>query len=102
MADRMKDQVGEKVKTERSEMIRKISESNRLTYMGSMLKKEQKVLVEKVDGQGMARGYGEHYLPVRFPTGNPSRNRFENVILERVEPGSAAPYILASAKHPGK
>ena len=102
LADRMKDQVGEKVKTERSEMIRKISESNRLSYMGSMLKKEQKVLVEKVDGQGMARGYGEHYLPVRFPTGDPARNRFENVILERVEPGSAAPYILASVKHSGK
>jgi threonylcarbamoyladenosine tRNA methylthiotransferase MtaB len=97
LADRMENQVEEKVKTERSELIRKISESNRLAYMGSMLRKKQKILVEKVDGHGMARGYGEHYLPVRFPTEDPARNRFENVILERVEQGSASPYILASA-----
>jgi threonylcarbamoyladenosine tRNA methylthiotransferase MtaB len=96
-ADRMEHQVEEKVKTERSELVRKLSESGRRSYMESMLKKQQRVLVEKVDDHGMARGYGEHYLPVRFPTRNPSRNRFAHVVLDSVEPGSGAPYILASA-----
>ena len=96
-ADRMEDQVEEKVKSERSEVIRKISDNSRLSYMDSMLKKKQKVLVEKVDGRGMAHGYGEHYLPVKFPTADPSRNRFETVVLDRTEPGSGSPFVLASS-----
>jgi threonylcarbamoyladenosine tRNA methylthiotransferase MtaB len=84
-ADRMEDQLEERVKADRSEQIRELSEANRIRYMQSMTGKTQRVLVEKVDGQGMARGYGEHYLPVRFPGKGSSRNRFVNVVLERVE-----------------
>jgi len=95
-ADRMENQVEEKVKTERSELIRKISESNRLAYMDSMLKKTQRILVEKVDPGGMAHGYGEHYLPLRYPTADPARNRFEHVVLDHTENRSGTPVILAS------
>ena len=84
-ADRMEDQLEEKIKSERSEVIRKISEENRKHYMNSMVGKEQRILIEKVDGKGEARGYGEHYLPVTFQTNNVTKNRFQKVILEKVD-----------------
>jgi threonylcarbamoyladenosine tRNA methylthiotransferase MtaB len=84
-ADRMENQLEEGIKSERSEMVRRLSAENRIRYMESMVGKQQRVLVEKVDGCGMARGYGEHYHPVRFPTRDSLRNRFEQVVLERVD-----------------
>jgi threonylcarbamoyladenosine tRNA methylthiotransferase MtaB len=84
-ADRMENQLEEGIKSERSEMVRRLSADNRIRYMESMVGKQQRVLVEKVDGCGMARGYGEPYLPVRFPTRDSLRNRFEQVVLERVD-----------------
>ena len=95
-ADGMEEQVEERIKSERSEVIRKLSEGIRIQYMQSMTGKQQRVLVEKVDEKGIAHGYGEHYLPVHFPTGNPARNRFEEVILKQVHPGDS-PYLTGSA-----
>jgi threonylcarbamoyladenosine tRNA methylthiotransferase MtaB len=83
-ADRMDQQVEEKLKTERSERIRMQSEENRLRYMRSMTGKKQRVLVEKVGRNSWARGYGEHYLPVEFKTSLRERNHFEEVMLEEV------------------
>jgi threonylcarbamoyladenosine tRNA methylthiotransferase MtaB len=88
-ADRMKDQVPERIKSERSEVIRKVSEDNRIRYMQSMIGKAQRVLIEKVDRDGMAHGYGEHYLPVRFPAGEGTRNSFHKVRIAKVEPGES-------------
>jgi len=93
-ADRLEDQVAERIKSERSEVIRKLSEENRLLYMKSMTGKEQRVLIEKVDQKGLAQGYGEHYLPVKFPAPGSSRNIFRQVSLEGVEE-SDNPYIHA-------
>ena len=45
--------------------------------------------MEQVNKNGMARGYGEHYLPIHFQTGNPARNRFEDVVMQRVELGDS-------------
>jgi threonylcarbamoyladenosine tRNA methylthiotransferase MtaB len=86
-ADRMKEQVPGKVMSERSEVIRKLSEENRLAYMHSMQGKEQRVLIEKVAG-GMASGYGEHYLPVAFAVEDPTTNRFEKVRLTGTTPSA--------------
>jgi len=86
-ADRMKEQVSGKVMAERSEIIRKLSEENRLKYMHSMQGKAQRVLIEKVAG-GMARGYGEHYLPVTFAVEDPTTNRFEQVRLTGTTPSA--------------
>ncbi len=91
-ADRMEEQLEERIKSERSEVIRHISEENRIEYMNSMLGKEQRVLIEKVDKTGNASGYGEHYLPVRFLTGDQEKNRFETVLTEQVE--SADPPVM--------
>jgi threonylcarbamoyladenosine tRNA methylthiotransferase MtaB len=91
-ADGLEDQVVERIKSERSEVIRMVSEENRIRYMQSMLGKEQEVLIEKVDRQGNAQGYGEHYLPVRFPASDGSRNIFRKVLLEKVE-AAEIPFI---------
>ncbi|MEN8227147.1 MAG: tRNA (N(6)-L-threonylcarbamoyladenosine(37)-C(2))-methylthiotransferase MtaB [Bacteroidota bacterium] len=94
-ADRMEDQVEERIKSHRSEAIRIISEQNRIDYMNRMLGKEQQVLIEKVDGKGTAHGYGEHYLPVSFPTVDSVKNSFQHVILERVD-ASEPPAMIGS------
>jgi threonylcarbamoyladenosine tRNA methylthiotransferase MtaB len=65
-AERMENQVSERVKIARSAMIREISDSNKEKYYTSMLGMEQNVLIEKVLRGGMAKGYGEHYIPIQF------------------------------------
>jgi threonylcarbamoyladenosine tRNA methylthiotransferase MtaB len=97
-ADRMQNQLEERIKSERSEIIRKLSEENRIQYMNSMLGNQQRVLVEKVDHEGMARGYGEHYLPVKFQTGYAERNRFEQVRLDGIEHGDP-PAMMGSSSN---
>jgi threonylcarbamoyladenosine tRNA methylthiotransferase MtaB len=94
-ADHLEGQVAEKIKSERSEVIRNISQENRIRYMQSMIGKDQQVLVEKVDRKGMAHGYGEHYLPVQFLASDSTRNIFRRVRLEKVEPAETT-FILGS------
>ena len=85
-AARMEGHVEERVKRERGEVIRELSARNRISYMESMLGKQQRVLVERVDKHGSARGYGEHYLPVHFPGGGTGRNTFEDLVLDKIDP----------------
>lgn len=94
-ADRLEEQIEERIKAERSEVIRQISEENRLLYMESMLGKTQRVLIEKVNKKGVAQGYGEHYLPIQFSTADRTKNVFRDVILDKVNPGDPS-IIMAS------
>jgi threonylcarbamoyladenosine tRNA methylthiotransferase MtaB len=91
-ADSMKDQVNGKIMTERSEHVRLYSEKIRLEYLQSMIGKRQRVLVEKVES-GVASGYGEHYVPVKFVSEDASKNRFEDVELTGVE-GDSEYYMI--------
>jgi threonylcarbamoyladenosine tRNA methylthiotransferase MtaB len=59
-----------------------------------MTGKEQRVLIEKVGEKGLAQGYGEHYLPVKFQAPDSSRNVFRKVRLEKVE-AAENPFIYA-------
>jgi threonylcarbamoyladenosine tRNA methylthiotransferase MtaB len=93
-ANRMGDQIEERIKSERSEVIRQISEENRLDYMSSIIGKTERVLIEKVNSKGMAQGYGEHYLPIHFSTPVRTKNMFRDVLLEKVEAGDN-PFIQA-------
>lgn len=86
-ADRLEDQVAEQIKAERSEIIRQVSEETRLQYMNTMIGKTQRVLIEKIDHKGLAKGYGEHYLPVSFPTTLRSKNVFREIKLLGIDPG---------------
>jgi len=94
-ADRMVDQVDERVKAARSELIRAVSAENRIRYMESMKAKDQTVLVEQTGPGGIAKGYGEHYLPVRFTWPGSEKNRFCRVVLGSVEK-TDPPVMMAS------
>ncbi len=91
-ADRLDEQVREQIKAERSEVIRHISEKNRLLYMEEMLGKTERVLIEKVNQDGVAQGYGEHYLPIQFQTPLRSKNIFCEVQLDKIGSGDT-PFI---------
>ena len=82
-ADRMTEQVHGTIKTERSKAIHQISEENQLNYFNKMLGKEQRVLIEKVE-DGIAKGYGEHYIPVRVKTTQHKKNEFADVRLKEI------------------
>jgi threonylcarbamoyladenosine tRNA methylthiotransferase MtaB len=85
-AERMPRQIPEKVKTRRSEVIRLLADDEKRKYRLSMIGREQTVLVEKIEN-GFASGYGEHYIPVKFPAGNARKNEFVNVKLIGLEEG---------------
>lgn len=84
-AARMGDHITNKLKAERSEIIRKLAGENKENYRRSFIGKIQQVLVEKIDEQGFARGYGEHYIPVKFKAENIERNAFYDVKIDRLE-----------------
>ena len=85
-AERMPGQVQEKIKTERSLIIRDIAESNKLKYRSSFIGKTQNVLVEKIDKRGIASGYGEHYIPVKFKADDRTCAKdFRNVKITGIE-----------------
>ncbi len=83
MAATMPDQVPESVKAERSEAMRQISLENKTKYFEQMQGKTQRMLIERIDGRGIARGYGEHYLPIELK-GPAERNTFINTRLGEI------------------
>ncbi|HKK63861.1 MAG TPA: MiaB/RimO family radical SAM methylthiotransferase [Bacteroidales bacterium] len=86
-ADRMKEQIPGNVMSKRSEKIRQVSEEMRKAYLQSMIGKQQRVLIEKVDDDMVASGYGEHYVPIKFKVSSKERNRFEEVYISGMAPG---------------
>lgn len=89
-AERMDGQVSEKTRQERSKIIRKIAEENKIRYRKLFTGREQKVLIEKVTS-GVAKGYGQHYVPIEFRT-NSEKNTFSTVIVSG--PDKDRDYIL--------
>lgn len=84
-AERMPAQVSEKIKNQRSETIRKIAIENKIAYYNSMLGSTQRMLVERITESHTARGYGEHYIPIRVENAaHLSRNQFVSVRLESI------------------
>ncbi len=86
-AARMEDQIPEKIKNERSRIIRDISLENKIKYQQSLIGKDQRVLIERINAKGMAKGYGEHYVPVEFKTELKENNRFVEVKLKSLKKG---------------
>jgi len=87
-AERMPDPVGEMIKKQRSEVVRKLAEDNKLQYYSRFIGKKQTVLVEKVTRQGYAKGFGEHYLPVEFRPDREGNNYFADVVIMEVNAAS--------------
>lgn len=82
-AERMENQVPEKLKTERSAVLREIAEESKLKYRSQFIGQTQRVLVENINGN-MAKGYGEHYIPVQFEAENLKKNTFYDVTIKEV------------------
>ena len=80
----MPDQVPEKVKTERSEVMRQISLENKNRYFDTMQGKIQRMLIERIDSKGVARGYGENYIPVILNNCKVEKNTFINIKLTEI------------------
>lgn len=80
----MPNQVPDKIKTERSSIIRQISADNKLNYFKQMLGKKQKMLIERISADGVAQGYGENYIPIKVKTKNLQRNTFLDVTLNHI------------------
>jgi len=80
--------VPEKIKNERSRIIRELGEKHKRSYRSGLIGKTQRVLVEKIDRKGFATGYGEHYSPVRFKADERTRLKdFREVLVTGLEYG---------------
>ena len=80
----MPNQVPEKVKSERSEVMRQISLENKTKYFGMMQGRSQRMLIERIDSKGIARGYGENYVPVLLKDSSAEKNTFINIRLGEI------------------
>jgi len=96
-AERMPDQLSEKQKNQRSELVRQISDSNKRAYYSRMIGKKQRMLVERVGSDGVARGYGENYIPIRLKAKNIERNTFVDVVLTQLHEGKELEVVAVPA-----
>ena len=80
----MPNQVPEKVKSERSEVMRRISLENKTKYFEMMQSHSQRMLIERIDSKGIARGYGENYVPVLLKDASAEKNTFINIRLGEI------------------
>lgn len=93
-AERFPDQIHGNVKTKRSEVVRQLSEQMRLEYRKSFVGKTQVVLIEKINQDGFATGYGEHYIPVLIREQGLKTNTFYKVILTGLEEYKDEPVLI--------
>jgi len=76
--------------TRRSEQIRRASVEEKRRYRQKLIGSVERVLVEHVSGSDtVARGLGEHYVPVRFiaATGGVRANGFYRVLITGIDDG---------------
>jgi threonylcarbamoyladenosine tRNA methylthiotransferase MtaB len=92
-AENMPDQIPEKVKQNRSLIIREITLANKHQFRQSLIGKRQTVLVEKTNKNGLAKGYGQHYVPVEFKPVQKGNNYFETITINGIS-DSTKDYIL--------
>ncbi len=82
-ATRMEEQIPSKTKNTRSIVVRDLAEENKLKYRRLFAGLSQTVLVENIRG-GIARGYGENYVPVEFKNTQPEKNYFQTVTIKNI------------------
>jgi len=82
-AARMEEQVPSKIKNSRSITVRDLAEANKLTYRKRFTGLSQTVLVENIT-DGIARGYGENYVPIEFKNSQPEKNYFQTVTIKDI------------------
>lgn len=92
-AERLENHVSEKVKNERSLRVRELSEENKKQFLTSFIGKTQEVLVEKIT-QGIANGYGQHYIPVRFKASGAQKNSVHSINLTEIKGAGENMYLF--------
>ncbi len=85
-AARAENQVPEKVKNERSELMRLLSEENKKTYRSSFISKTQRLIIEKSTKQ-FSMGNGEHFIPIKILKEKLVVNSWQNVRIIAIEDG---------------
>jgi len=92
-AAQMSNQVTEKTKQQRSLIMREIASANKQQYRQLFVGKQQTVLVEKVNKNGIAKGYGQHYVPVEFKSSLQHNNFFSTITIKSMA-GASHDFIL--------
>jgi len=93
-AEKLPGQINGKIKTERSEIIRKVSEKMRENFRRGFIGKEQVVLVEKINNSGFATGYGENYIPVVIKQKGLKTNTFYKIKITGIEQTKDEPVLI--------
>jgi threonylcarbamoyladenosine tRNA methylthiotransferase MtaB len=92
-AAQMPNQVAEKTKQQRSLIMREIASANKQQYRQLFVGKQQTVLVEKVSKNGIAKGYGQHYVPVEFKSPQQQNNYFSTITIKSMA-GASHDFLL--------
>lgn len=79
IAENMPNHIPDKVKVERSKLIRNLSEKSKIAYRQQFVGKEQTMLIEKPNTDLGATGYGENYIPIVAENNQAERNSFRKV-----------------------
>jgi threonylcarbamoyladenosine tRNA methylthiotransferase MtaB len=66
LADKMDNQIDEKIKNKRSKILRDLSEKLSSDYLQKMIGKRQILLTETVENDGFIYGYGENYVRIKM------------------------------------
>jgi threonylcarbamoyladenosine tRNA methylthiotransferase MtaB len=98
IAEKLPNHIPEKVKTERSEIIRLLAEENKIQYRRRFIGNEQTVLIEKPNGRIGAKGYGEHYIPIAVQGIRAEQNTFRKVKITGISDDKEKT-VLAETAH---
>jgi len=93
-AERLPEQIHGDIKTRRSERVRELSEETRENYRRSFIGKTQVVLVERINQEGFATGYGENYVPIVIREKNLQTNTFYKVDITDLMQGKDEPVLV--------
>ena len=86
LADKMDCQIDEKIKNQRSKILRDLSEKLSSDYLQKMIGKRQILLTETVENDGFIYGYGENYVRIKMKMSDGvETNQFYDVEIVGVE-----------------
>jgi threonylcarbamoyladenosine tRNA methylthiotransferase MtaB len=86
LADKMDNQIDEKIKSKRSKILRDLSEKLSSDYLQKMIGKRQILLTETIENDDFIYGYGENYVRIKMKTFDGVKtNEFYTVKIVGVE-----------------
>jgi threonylcarbamoyladenosine tRNA methylthiotransferase MtaB len=86
LADKMDNQTDEKIKNQRSKILRDLSEKLSAEYLQSFVGKRQTLLTETIENDGFIYGYGENYVRIKMKMFDGVKaNEFYSVKILKVE-----------------